>query len=263
VPDPSTTRLALYKSKSDGSELASYTQDIGQNLDKLDAAAGFQVVTSSTRPSSPYSGKPIAQSDTSYSTYFSNGTAPASASWVEIPNSSGTFNNNLKISQGKQINFGASGSNAYVAVLTSTSTDDILATRVTGDTVSRFLLEADGTQSWSPGGSTAADTFLARGAANRLDLTTADFRIATAGRGLRVAEGSNAKMGTAVLVAGTVVVSNTSVTANSRIFLTCQTPGGTPGFLRVSARTAATSFTILSSSGTDTSTVGWMIVEPG
>lgn len=84
----------------------------------------------------------------------------------------------------------------------------------------------------------------------------------TAGRGVRVAEGSNAKMGVATLVAGTVVVSNTSVTANSRIMLTCQTPGGTPGFLRVSARTAGTSFTILSSSNTDTSVVAWVIFEP-
>jgi hypothetical protein len=107
VPDPSTTRLALYKSKSDGSELVSYTTDIGQNLDKLDAAAGFQVVTSSTRPSSPYSGKPIAQSDTSYSTYFSNGTAPASASWVEIPNSSSTFGSNLKLASTAQLTIGA------------------------------------------------------------------------------------------------------------------------------------------------------------
>lgn len=107
MPDPSTTRLALYKSKSDGSELVSYTQDIGQNLDKLDAAAGFQVVTSSTRPSSPYSGKPIAQSDTSYSTFFSNGTAPASASWVEIPNSSSTFASNLKLASSAQLVIGA------------------------------------------------------------------------------------------------------------------------------------------------------------
>lgn len=86
--------------------------------------------------------------------------------------------------------------------------------------------------------------------------------VSTAGSGLRVAEGANAKMGTSVLVGGTVVVANTSVTANSRIFVTSQVDGGTPGFLRVSARTAATSFTITSSSGTDTSTVAWMLVEP-
>ncbi|MDH6448169.1 hypothetical protein M2155_000577 [Streptomyces sp. SAI-119] len=107
MPDPSTTRLALYKSKSDGSELVNYTQDLGQNWDKVDAAAGFQVVTSSTRPSAPYSGKPIAESDTSYRTYFSNGTAPASASWVEIPNSSGTFGSNLKLASSAQLTIGA------------------------------------------------------------------------------------------------------------------------------------------------------------
>jgi hypothetical protein len=70
------------------------------------------------------------------------------------------------------------------------------------------------------------------------------------------------RVGTATLAAGTVTVSTTAVTANSRIFLTAQTTGGTPGALRVSARTAGTSFTITSTSGTDTSQVAWMIVEP-
>lgn len=81
--------------------------------------------------------------------------------------------------------------------------------------------------------------------------------------GVRVYEGVNAKMGTATLVAGTATVSNTSVTANSRIFLTSQADGGMPGAVRVSSRVAGTSFTITSSSGSDTSTVAWMIVEPG
>jgi hypothetical protein len=171
VPDTPTTRLGLYKSLADGSELVDYSQDIGQNLDKLDLAAGFQVVTSSTRPSSPYSGKPIAESDTSYRTYFSNGTSPASASWVEIPNSSATYNSNLKLGATKQINFGASGSSACVATLTSAVGDDILSTRITGDTASRFLLEADGTQGWGPGGSTSPDTTLARTATGRLTLS--------------------------------------------------------------------------------------------
>lgn len=70
-----------------------------------------------------------------------------------------------------------------------------------------------------------------------------------------------AQMGKATLVAGAVTV-NQPVTANSRIFLTCQVPGGTPGFLRVSARTVGTSFTITSSSGTDTSEVAYLIFEP-
>ena len=88
-----------------------------------------------------------------------------------------------------------------------------------------------------------------------------DLEISVAGMGLRVKEGTNAKQGTAVLVAGALAVSNTSVTATSRIFLTSQVDGGTVGFLRVSARVAATSFTITSSSGTDTSTVAYEIFE--
>jgi pectate lyase-like protein len=87
--------------------------------------------------------------------------------------------------------------------------------------------------------------------------------VALAGQGLRVTEGSNAKQGTANLVGGSAAVSNTSVTANSRIFLESNVPGGTPGWLRVSARTPGTSFTITSSSGTDTSTVAYEIFEPG
>lgn len=83
--------------------------------------------------------------------------------------------------------------------------------------------------------------------------------------GLTVGVGTAVKTllhGTATLVGGTVVVSNAAVTANSRIMLTSQVDGGTPGFLRISARSAGVSFTILSSSGTDTSTVAWEIIEP-
>jgi hypothetical protein len=68
--------------------------------------------------------------------------------------------------------------------------------------------------------------------------------------------------GTAVLVGGTVVVNTPSVTANSRIILTANVTGGTPGALYVSARSAGASFTITSTSGTDTSTVAWMLFEP-
>ncbi|MFF4346818.1 hypothetical protein [Streptomyces sp. NPDC001530] len=184
MPDPSTTRLALYKSKSDGSELVNYTQDIGQNWDKVDNAVGFQVVTSSTRPATPYAGKPIAESDTAYRTLFSNGTAPASASWVEIPNSSATFNNNLKLAAGKQVNIGASGSTAsYVALLSSATGDYIMASRATGDSVSRLTIRADGRLDWSSG-TTAVDTNLFRDTANVLrtnDSLTVDLNLSVAG----------------------------------------------------------------------------------
>lgn len=83
-----------------------------------------------------------------------------------------------------------------------------------------------------------------------------------AGAGLKVAEGSNAKQGVATLVAGTVTVANTSVTANSRIFLSVFTPGGTQGILSYS-KTAGTGFTITSTNAADTSVVNWEIFEPG
>ena len=89
-----------------------------------------------------------------------------------------------------------------------------------------------------------------------------DLKLTVVGKGLYVKEGSNATMGTATLTAGSVTVNTTKVTANSRIQLTSQSDGGTPGFLRVSARSAGTSFTITSSNGADTSTVAWIIVEP-
>ncbi|MFI8351333.1 hypothetical protein [Streptomyces sp. NPDC085596] len=168
MPDPSTSRLGLYKSKSDGSELVSYSQDIGQNLDKLDLAAGFQAATSTTRPATPYSGKPIFETDTSYRTYFSNGTAPASASWVEIPNGSAQYNSTLRLASGRQINVGASGSTATIAVTNAATTTDLLSARVTGDTQDRFEIDTDGTHLWGPGGSTAPDVNLYRSGVNSL-----------------------------------------------------------------------------------------------
>lgn len=79
---------------------------------------------------------------------------------------------------------------------------------------------------------------------------------------LKLNDGANEQMGIATLVGGTVTVNNTKITANTRIFYAVDVAGGTQGFLRISARTAGTSFTITSTSGTETSTVVWMLVEP-
>lgn len=97
----------------------------------------------------------------------------------------------------------------------------------------------------------------------RCEVDATGLAVVAAGAGLKVKEGLNCKQGTAVLVAGVAVVSNTAVTASSRIMLTSQVDGGTPGFVRVSTRTAGTSFTITSSSVVDISTVGYHIFEPG
>lgn len=115
--------------------------------------------------------------------------------------------------------------------------------------------------------SATPDGLLSNGAGTELwRITyTGDFQGSVAGKGLQIKEGSNARMGVSVLNGGSpasVVVNNTSVTANTRIFLTGNADGGTVGFVRVSARTAATSFTITSSANGDTSTVAWLLVEP-
>lgn len=121
---------------------------------------------------------------------------------------------------------------------------------------------------------TAAPAFTAQGADTNIGIThnakgsaphtfnNGNLVVNTLGAGIRIKEGANATMGTAVLVAGTLVVANSAVTANSRIMLCCNVQGGTPGFLRISARTPGVSFTILSSNGADTSTVAYQIFEP-
>jgi hypothetical protein len=178
--------------------------------------------------------------------------------------------------------------------ITRTGVDYAISAREVGDAVARWQIDSTGKQEWGDGTNpvdanlyryaaggiatdnvlkmaaaatilfgAAGDVNLYRDAVNPILTTDNDLAVHTAGKGLRVAEGSNAKMGvTAALTAGTIVVSTTAVTASSRIFLTAQTTGGTPGALRVSARTAGTSFTITSTSGTDTSTVAWLIMEP-
>lgn len=86
--------------------------------------------------------------------------------------------------------------------------------------------------------------------------------LSAVGDGFKIKEGTNATMGTATLVTGTVVVSTTKVTASSRIMLTGQDGSANVGSVWVSARTAGTSFTISSTNVLDSRAVGWLILEP-
>lgn len=81
------------------------------------------------------------------------------------------------------------------------------------------------------------------------------------GNKLVIATGTNASIGTATLVAGTVTVSTTAALTASKIFVTVTTPGGTQGFLSVPTITNATSFVITSTSATETSIVNWWIIN--
>ena len=110
----------------------------------------------------------------------------------------------------------------------------------------------------SPDGSTFYQSFVIDNSTGNVDFK----QFTSFEKGLKVKEGSNLYMGVATLSSGTVTVSNNAVTSTSRIFLTTQSPSGTVGCPYISARTAATSFTITSTSGSDNSTIAWQIINP-
>lgn len=141
------------------------------------------------------------------------------------------------------------------------STNAVITTSV-GLLIESAAVNSVGTVATSYGALFNAQT----GATNNFALgLIGSLHLSVAGNGILIKEGSNATMGVATLVAGTVTVSTTKVTANSRIFLEVQSLGtvavATP--VAITARSAGTSFTISSSSLTDTSVIAWMIVEPG
>ncbi len=173
------------------------------------------------------------------------------------------------------------------AITVATSSTSALATDVTGDTVKRLNIDGSGKHTWGSGSATG-DTTLYRSAADTLKTddafvagagltvttggatvtagdvtaTNGNVIIGTAGKGLQVKTGSNAKAGTGT-ANGTsaVTISTTAVTANSLIFLGYNGPAGTPAPVYVSAVTPGTSFAV-KSSASDTSVFAWMIVEP-
>lgn len=157
MPETPTTRLGLYKPLNDGSEFVSVQTDLNQNLDRLDLAAGFQIVTSSTRPAAPYSGKPIAESDTGR-LYYSNGSAPASASWVEIASNGASF---------------TMTSTRSITLNGTSNATTKLTSLVSGDGNNRFEMTADGTMKWGPG-SGAVDATLARTGTDTLGTANGD-----------------------------------------------------------------------------------------
>lgn len=98
----------------------------------------------------------------------------------------------------------------------------------------------------------------------KTDMVGGDVGVGTTGGRLRFKEAANGSMGTGTLIGGTLLINNTSITANSRIFLT-DIGGGVIaniGALYVSATSVGASFTVSSSNVLDTSTFNWVIFEP-
>lgn len=86
--------------------------------------------------------------------------------------------------------------------------------------------------------------------------------LGTAGNKLAIATGTNASTGTSVaMITGVVTVATTAVTASSIILYARKIGGGTQGEVEISAQVAGTSFTLTSSSATDTSTFNWLIIN--
>lgn len=127
------------------------------------------------------------------------------------------------------------------------------------------------------GSNAAIDFVIAPKGTGTLSVLTGDIvaangnlSAATAGKGLKVKEGANARMGiSAALVGGTLAVVNTSVTANTRVFLTRADLNGSIGVGSPEAIVSAgVGFTINSRAAgagleaNDISKFFWILVEP-
>jgi hypothetical protein len=93
-------------------------------------------------------------------------------------------------------------------------------------------------------------------------LVNGSIETLVAGQGVRIKEGSNARMGQSTLVTGTVTIANTSITASTRIFVFPAAAGTLNGRIRVASRVNSTSFTVTSSDAGDTAAFDWLLVEP-
>lgn len=74
---------------------------------------------------------------------------------------------------------------------------------------------------------------------------------------------SSGREGTAVLVGGTVTINRTDITAKTIAIASCQALGTVtrPQGIGVHARVVGTSITLRSTDATDTSTIGYILVE--
>ncbi len=143
-----TTRVSLYKPA--GGENVNVTTDLNNNLDKLDTNLNFRVVANAAARNAitPFwAGLNVRETDTG-NLYVSNGNAPISGSWDQIPTAS-TYTSAVNIS----------------AAATGTIVFNL---RVGAEANNRIHVRGDGTIFWGAGGGTAVDTNLYRSAANNL-----------------------------------------------------------------------------------------------
>jgi hypothetical protein len=149
------------------------------------------------------------------------------------------------------------------ASLQPSSASNTVMSSNTGGVAAFDSWRLDGNGNMNAGtGSAARDTTWGRQGTAQFGTPDSDVVIGLAGKGLRVKSGSNARVGTATLAAGTVTVANTSVTANTIILLGGNAPvTANAGALYVSSVTPGTGFTVKSTNAADTSKFGYHLVE--
>lgn len=152
--------------------------------------------------------------------------------------------------------------------LTSTTTAQFKINRNANTNEANFLFQTNGANDFTVGLRDTSDSdyhfysFGTGGDVLKIAKSTGMVSIPKIGATLAIAEGSNAKQGTATLVGGSATVNTTAVTSTSRIHLTNNQTSGTAGCPNIGNRTAGTSFVIVSTSASDTSTIAWTILEP-
>lgn len=170
---------------------------------------------------------------------------------------------------------------ASLAAATMTGALTISAQNIVTDTTTGTMIATSSTQKLgffgtTPGskGGAATDPIVvlsnlglrASGAAWPLTTTGnvnfGNVTLGTAGNKLSITTGSNASAGTGTLIAGTVTISTTAVTANSLIFLQDTASSiANVGTLTVSSKTAGSGFVVTSTLALDTSTFNWLIIN--
>jgi hypothetical protein len=167
--------------------------------------------------------------------------------------------------------FGAKG--AETAVIYSSGSTNFMGTLVSGSQISTSTATPVTLLGTTPDGATAVGSAILSSSSTMAtpgakivsvkNNTVEKLAIDKDGKSVYPTGGSADVVGTATLVAGTVTVATTAVTAASKIFVTVNTPGGTPGFISVPTASivAGTSFVINSSNAADTSTINWWIIN--
>lgn len=163
-----TSRLALNKPNPDPvtGDVVDITK-LNDNADKIDSVISFTICTSTARPSSPFQGQAILETDTG-NAYVWGGSA-----WIPI-----LVGNNIGIGTARDANSarklkilqsGANGSlsNVLIEQTGAAAGSRALSVKAGGEANERWWIDYDGKMQWGPG-TAGADVNLYRSAADTL-----------------------------------------------------------------------------------------------